>query len=37
LVDCVNKALAALRDSGELADIEQEWLADKASAPVIEN
>jgi polar amino acid transport system substrate-binding protein len=37
LVDCVNKALASLRESGELADIEQKWLADKASAPVIEN
>jgi polar amino acid transport system substrate-binding protein len=37
LVECVNKALANLRESGELADIEQKWLADKASAPVIEN
>jgi polar amino acid transport system substrate-binding protein len=37
LVECVNKALATLRESGELADIEQKWLADKASAPVIED
>jgi polar amino acid transport system substrate-binding protein len=37
LVECVNKALASLRESGELANIEQKWLADKASAPVIEN
>jgi polar amino acid transport system substrate-binding protein len=35
LVDCVNVALAALKDSGELATIEQTWLSDKTSAPVI--
>lgn len=35
LVDCVNEALASLKDSGELAAIEQEWLAEKTSAPVI--
>jgi polar amino acid transport system substrate-binding protein len=35
LVECVNVALAALKDSGELATIEQTWLSDKTSAPVI--
>ena len=35
LVECVNIALAALKDSGELAAIEQTWLSDKTSAPVI--
>ena len=35
LVDCVNTALASLKESGDLAAIEQTWLADKTSAPVI--
>lgn len=35
LVDCVNAALAELKDSGKLADIEQEWLSDVVDAPVI--
>ena len=35
LVECVNAALAALKESGELATIEQTWLSDKTSAPVI--
>ena len=35
LADCVNEALASLKDSGDLAAIEQTWLADKTSAPVI--
>jgi polar amino acid transport system substrate-binding protein len=35
LVECVNTALASLKDSGELAGIEQTWLADNTSAPVI--
>ena len=35
LVECVNVALAALKESGELATIEQTWLSDKTSAPVI--
>ena len=35
LVECVNVALTALKDSGELAAIEQTWLSDKTSAPVI--
>lgn len=34
LVECVNAALAELKDSGELAAIEQTWLADKTGAPV---
>jgi polar amino acid transport system substrate-binding protein len=36
LRDCVNEALAALGESGELEAIEQEWLSDVAEAPVIE-
>ncbi len=32
---CVDAALAALRDDGRLADIEQEWLSDVVEAPVI--
>ncbi len=35
LVDCVNTALGALKESGKLAEIEQTWLADKTNAPVI--
>ena len=35
LVECVNTALAALKDGGELAAIEQQWLSDKTGAPVI--
>jgi polar amino acid transport system substrate-binding protein len=35
LVDCVNAALGRLRDDGRLAEIQQEWLSDKASAPVL--
>lgn len=36
LVDCVNAALATLRDSGELEAITQQWMADFTDAPVIE-
>ena len=35
LVDCVNTALATIKDSGTLAEIEKTWLADKTNAPVI--
>ena len=35
LVDCVNDALASLKDDGKLEEIQQEWLSDKASAPVL--
>lgn len=35
LVDCVNKALATLKESGKLAEIEKTWLADKTNAPII--
>lgn len=35
LVDCVNAAMQALKDSGALAAIQQTWLSDKISAPVI--
>jgi polar amino acid transport system substrate-binding protein len=36
LVECVNLALRALKEDGTLAAIEQEWLADKADAPVLQ-
>jgi polar amino acid transport system substrate-binding protein len=35
LVGCVNTALATLKESGELAKIEQMWLSDNAGVPVI--
>jgi len=34
LTPCVNEAIAALKDSGELDAITKEWLSDKADAPV---
>jgi polar amino acid transport system substrate-binding protein len=36
LTDCVNAAIAAMRDDGQLDDITQEWLSDKAAAPVLQ-
>jgi polar amino acid transport system substrate-binding protein len=36
LTDCVNQAIGALKDSGTLDDITNEWLSDKADAPVLE-
>ena len=36
LRECVNQALDALKADGTLQDIQQEWLADKAQAPVLE-
>jgi polar amino acid transport system substrate-binding protein len=36
LRDCVNEALATLGEDGTLDDIQQEWLADKTNAPVLE-
>ncbi|HXF36395.1 MAG TPA: ABC transporter substrate-binding protein [Actinomycetota bacterium] len=36
LVECVNLALRALKEDGTLERIEQEWLADKADAPVLQ-
>jgi polar amino acid transport system substrate-binding protein len=36
LVDCVNEAIAALKDDGTLDRIEQKWLSDKVDAPVFE-
>jgi polar amino acid transport system substrate-binding protein len=36
LTDCVSRAVTALRDDGTLDELEQEWLADKANAPVLE-
>jgi polar amino acid transport system substrate-binding protein len=35
LAGCVNTALATLKESGELAKIEQIWLSDNAGVPVI--
>ena len=36
LTDCVNEAIAALEESGELDAITQEWMSDNAGAPVLE-
>ena len=36
LKPCVDRAVTALRDDGTLDSIQQEWLADKANAPVLE-
>ena len=36
LKECVDAALAALKDSGELAKIEAEWLQDATGVPVIQ-
>ena len=36
LRDCVNEALATLKEDGTLEEIQQQWLAEKTSAPVIE-
>ena len=33
---CVNEALATLKDDGTLAELQQQWLSEKTSAPVIE-
>ena len=35
LVGCVNKALAALQRNGQLAQIQQQWLAKATGAPVL--
>jgi polar amino acid transport system substrate-binding protein len=35
LRDCVNDALAELKSAGTLDQIQQEWLSEKASAPVL--
>ena len=35
LTSCVDKALASLQSAGTLAKIQQEWLSNKASAPVL--
>jgi polar amino acid transport system substrate-binding protein len=36
LTPCVNAAIAALKADGALSQITQEWLADKANAPVLQ-
>jgi polar amino acid transport system substrate-binding protein len=36
LVPCVNQALAALEESGELADIERQWLSDVVDVPELQ-
>ncbi len=36
LVRCVDEALAALEESGELDQIEQEWLSDVVDVPELE-
>ena len=35
LVDCVNEALATLRDDGTLAALEEEWLTQEGAVPTI--
>jgi polar amino acid transport system substrate-binding protein len=36
LTDCVNEAIAAMQSDGRLEAITQEWLSDKANAPVLQ-
>ena len=36
LRDCVDEALAALKDDGTLEEIQERWLAENTSAPVLE-
>ena len=36
LVECVNEALATLRENGTLEQLEQRWLAGRANAPVLQ-
>jgi polar amino acid transport system substrate-binding protein len=36
LRDCVDRALDTLKEDGRLEDIQEEWLSDKADAPVLE-
>ena len=36
LVPCVNEALASLTESGELPDIEQQWLSDVVDVPALD-
>ena len=36
LTDCVNQAIASLRDSGELEAITTEWMSENAGAPIFE-
>jgi polar amino acid transport system substrate-binding protein len=36
LTDCVNEAIAALDESGELEEITTEWMSENAGAPVLE-
>jgi len=36
LRDCVNRALTELRDEGTLEEIQQQWLSEKRSVPVLE-
>ena len=36
LTDCVNQAIASLRDSGELEAITTEWMSENAGAPLLD-
>jgi polar amino acid transport system substrate-binding protein len=36
LTECVNEAIAALEESGELEAITQEWMSENAGAPILE-
>jgi polar amino acid transport system substrate-binding protein len=36
LVNCVNKAIAALKQNGTLDQLEQKWITSKANAPLMQ-
>ena len=36
LTDCVNEAIATLKESGELDEITQRWMSESADAPVLQ-
>ena len=36
LTDCVSAAIDSLRESGELAEIEEQWLSEATDAPILE-
>jgi hypothetical protein len=36
MTDCVNEAIAALWDSGDLDDITTEWMSEATEVPVLE-
>jgi polar amino acid transport system substrate-binding protein len=36
LTDCVNEAIATLKESGELDEITQQWMSESADVPVLQ-